>query len=82
MPAQEKHLDHELLTITKMVGIYCAAHHGNSDGMLCEECSEFLNYAAARLKATLIKSEYLRQYAHCSSPVGDHEAADLRNRRF
>jgi hypothetical protein len=50
MPAKEKHLDRELLTITRMAEIYCAAHHGNSDCMLCEECSEFLNYAAARLK--------------------------------
>ena len=50
MPAQEKHLDRELLTITRMVEIYCSAHHGNSNCMPCEECSEFLNYAAARLK--------------------------------
>ena len=50
MPAQEKHLDRELLTITKMMEIYCSAHHDNSDGLLCEECSEFLNYAATRLK--------------------------------
>ena len=50
MPAQEKHLDRELLTVTRMVEIYCSAHHGHSDGMLCEECSEFLNYAAERLQ--------------------------------
>jgi len=50
MPAKEKHLDRELLTITRMVEIYCTAHHGNSDCMPCEECSEFLNYAAARLE--------------------------------
>ena len=59
MPAKEKHLDRELLTITRMVEIYCAAHHGNSDCMLCEDCSEFLNYAAARLKKCPI---------HCYKP--------------
>ena len=50
MPVQEKHLDRELLTITRMVEIYCAAHHGNFGSMPCENCSDFLNYAAARLR--------------------------------
>ena len=50
MPAKEKHLDRERLTITRMAEIYCSAHHGSSDGTLCEACSEFLDYAAARLR--------------------------------
>ena len=45
-----KHLARERLTMTKMVGIYCAAHHDNSEDALCDECSEFLDYAHTRLE--------------------------------
>ena len=41
------HLERERQTISKMVGIYCKAHHG-SDG-LCKDCSVFMDYAEVRL---------------------------------
>lgn len=41
------HLERELLTIAKMVGIYCKDHHGNDE--LCEQCSIFMDYAEVRL---------------------------------
>ena len=44
-----KHLDRERLTMTKMVGIYCSAHHGDSRSDLCASCREFLDYADVRL---------------------------------
>ena len=43
-----KHLEREFLTMQKMVGIYCTAHHGDSE--LCEDCATFLDYAEVRLE--------------------------------
>ena len=45
-----KHLARERLTMTKMVGIYCTAHHDGSEDILCDECDEFLDYAHTRLE--------------------------------
>ena len=50
MKFEDKHLERERLTIEKMVGIYCADHHGGTDTRLCEECREFLEYAEVRLQ--------------------------------
>jgi len=43
----KKHLYRESMTMTKMVGIYCSAHHGEAG--LCGDCSKFLEYAEVRL---------------------------------
>lgn len=43
----KKHLQRESLTMAKMVGIYCSAHHAEPG--LCGECSSFLEYAEVRL---------------------------------
>jgi len=50
MFGQKKYLARELVTITKMTEMYCAAHHGGSGTGLCEECREFVDYAAIRLQ--------------------------------
>jgi len=50
MQSPARHLDRELLTIGKMVGIYCSAHHATSDDGLCETCQEFMDYAEVRLQ--------------------------------
>ena len=50
MEFDDKRLERERRTIEKMVGIYCADHHGGSDASLCEECREFLDYAEVRLQ--------------------------------
>jgi hypothetical protein len=42
------HLEREFLTMSKMVGIYCRAHHG-AGGALCVDCGRFLDYAEVRL---------------------------------
>lgn len=44
----DKHLQRESLTMAKMVGIYCSAHHKEPD--LCSECAQFLEYAEVRLE--------------------------------
>jgi YbgA-like uncharacterized protein len=45
-----KHLARERLTMTRMVGIYCTAHHDGCEDILCDECDEFLDYAHTRLE--------------------------------
>ena len=50
MQPDDKHLARELLTIGKMVGIYCADHHDTSADVLCESCQEFMDYAEVRLE--------------------------------
>ncbi len=44
----DKHLSRELLTIGKMVDIYCGDHHEGD--ALCEDCREFMDYAEVRLQ--------------------------------
>ena len=44
-----RHLDREFRTMTKMVDIYCAAHHG-TDKDPCDKCMAFLDYAEVRLE--------------------------------
>ena len=43
-------LEREYRTMHCMVQIYCADHHVAADGVLCEECGEFLHYAQRRLE--------------------------------
>lgn len=50
MLAQKNHLARELVTITTMTEMYCSAHHGGSGAGLCEECGDFVDYAAVRLR--------------------------------
>lgn len=47
---EDKRLAREWLTMTKMVGIYCADHHDGSAESLCTACEEFLCYAERRLE--------------------------------
>ena len=47
---EDKRLAREWLTMTKMVGIYCADHHDGSAESLCAACEEFLGYAERRLE--------------------------------
>ena len=50
MSTEKKRLARELLTMSRMVGIYCSAHHAGSRDAPCEACQEFLNYAGLRLQ--------------------------------
>jgi hypothetical protein len=42
-------LQRELLTMDRMVAVYCRAHHGPAGGESCPQCRRFLAYAAERL---------------------------------
>ena len=49
MQMLKKRLARERLTMAKMIGIYCSAHHDDSGVALCAECETFLDYAERRL---------------------------------
>ena len=44
-----KRLEKEKKTIAFMIQIFCGAHHGTGDKLLCPECTELLDYAKERL---------------------------------
>jgi hypothetical protein len=72
MVSIKKRLARERLTMTKMVGIYCAAQHGSNYDSLCEECREFLDYAERRLR----KCPYGDQKPTCANcPVHCYKPA-------
>jgi len=50
MHIEKRHLARELLTITRMIGIYCSAHHDSSGDVLCALCQEFSGYVEVRLE--------------------------------
>jgi len=49
MRTEKNRLDRELLTISKMVDIYCGSHHDGASEALCASCQEFMDYAELRL---------------------------------
>ncbi len=49
MQSLKKRLARERVTMKKMVGIYCSAHHQTADDGLCTDCRQFLGYAETRL---------------------------------
>ena len=80
MVSIKKRLARERLTMSKMVGIYCAAHHGSDGDSLCEECREFLDYAERRLR----KCPYGDQKptcancpVHCYKPARKDQAREI-----
>jgi hypothetical protein len=50
MHSHKKRLARERLTMSKMIGIYCSAHHDSSGVVLCAACREFQNYTEVRLQ--------------------------------
>lgn len=76
----QKRLARERLTMAKMVGIYCSAHHGGSGDNLCEGCREFLNYAGTRLHKCPYGEEKptcANCPVHCYKPARREEARKI-----
>ena len=64
-------LERERLTMSKMVAIYCSAHHDRRRGDLCADCDVFLEYAETRLG----KCPYGEQKPTCANcPVHCYKA--------
>lgn len=72
------HLERERATMEKMVGIYCADHHGGDRHCPCTDCERFLSYAAERL----LKCPYGEQKPTCSNcPVHCYKPAQREQAR-
>jgi hypothetical protein len=80
MQLEKKHLARERLTMAKMVGIYCSAHHDGTRDILCTECREFLDYADVRLEKCPYgedKPTCSNCPVHCYKPVQREQARKI-----
>ena len=80
MYAEKKRIARERLTMAKMVGMYCSAHHGNAGDVLCAACREFLSYAEARLQKCPYgedKPTCANCPIHCYKPARKAQAAKI-----
>jgi hypothetical protein len=74
----QKRLARERVTMSKMVGIYCSAHHGTSGDALCADCRVFLDYAETRLH----KCPYGEEKPTCANcPVHCYKPAQREQAR-
>jgi hypothetical protein len=80
MREEKKRLAREQLTMTKMVGMYCSAHHDRSHDDLCATCREFLDYADVRLEKCPYgedKPTCANCPVHCYKPAQKAQAAEI-----
>jgi len=70
MPTDPPRIAREKKTMAAMMRLYCQKHH-DSDGTLCEECSELLDYATCRLNRCPFgpqKTTCAKCPVHCYKP--------------
>jgi hypothetical protein len=80
MRSEKKRLARERLTMARMVGIYCSAHHDLSRDILCTECQEFLDYAEVRLEKCPYgddKPTCANCPIHCYKPARKAQAREI-----
>lgn len=80
MHAEKQRHARERLTIAKMIGMYCAAHHDSSGDTLCAACLEFLDYAEARLQKCPYEEEKptcANCPIHCYKPARKAQAREI-----
>ncbi len=80
MHSENKRLARERLTLTKMIGIYCAAHHDSSGDILCAACREFQNYTEVRLQKCPYgddKPTCANCPVHCYKPARRAQAREI-----
>jgi len=80
MYAEKKRLARERLTMSKMVGMYCAAQHDRSGDSLCRACQEFLDYAEIRLEKCPYgedKPTCANCPIHCYKPARKAQAREI-----
>jgi len=80
MRRETKRIGRESLTMTKMVDIYCDAHHDSSRKTLCTVCKEFLDYAQLRLQKCPYgedKPTCANCPIHCYKPARKAQARDI-----
>ena len=80
MISAKKRLARERLTMSKMVGLYCSAHHEVSGDTLCAACREFLDYAELRLQKCPYgedKPTCANCPVHCYKPARRAQAKEI-----
>ena len=80
MLSEKKRLARERLTMTRMIGIYCSAHHDSPGNILCAACREFLNYAEVRLQKCPYgedKPTCANCPVHCYKPARKAQAREI-----
>jgi len=80
MHTEGKRLDREMLTMSKMVGIYCSGHHADSGDVPCARCQEFLDYAELRLQKCPYgddKPTCANCPIHCYKPARKAQAREI-----
>ena len=80
MRSEKKRLDREQLTMSRMVSIYCSAHHDGSADILCSACREFLDYAEIRLQKCPYgdnKPTCANCPVHCYKPARKSQAREI-----
>ena len=77
---EKKRLARERLTMSKMIGIYCSAHHDVPGNLLCPACREFLDYAEVRLHKCPYgddKPTCANCPVHCYKPARKAQAREI-----
>jgi predicted amidophosphoribosyltransferase len=80
MTAQHPRITREKKTINKMVHVYCKSKHGSENNELCEDCTEFLEYARKRLDNCPFQEEKStcgKCLVHCYQPVMKEKAKTI-----
>ncbi len=80
MPTEQKHLDRERLTISRMIAIYCSDKHDGDIDDLCPTCQEFLDYAERRLQKCpygVDKPTCANCPIHCYKPARRDQAREI-----
>jgi len=80
MQTEKKHLARERLTMARMVGIYCSAHHERAVDRLCASCQDFLEYAELRLQKCPYgddKPTCANCPVHCYKPARREQAREI-----
>lgn len=71
MTKEHPRISREKKTIDKMVRVYCKGHHDTKGNKLCDDCSEFLDYAFLRLEKCPFQEEKStcgKCLVHCYQP--------------
>lgn len=80
MRSEKKRLAREQLTMARMVGIFCSAHHDSAGDLLCGNCQEFLGYAELRLEKCPYgedKPTCANCPIHCYKPARKAQAREI-----
>ena len=80
MTQQHPRIRREKKTINKMVHVYCKGHHDTKGNQLCDDCTEFLEFAYMRLDKCPFQEEKStcgKCLVHCYQPERREKAKTI-----